>query len=91
MDLLYARLRPRTQAMWDAVTVFALIFYIGVMLYGAVESTAYAFEVNERSATAWRPYMWPIKLIITFSFFLMLLQAFVHLFRDIAILRGEEL
>lgn len=91
MDLLYARLRPRSQALWDAFTVFALIFYLGVMLYGAVDSTIYSFETGERNPTAWRPVLWPIKTVICLSFVLMILQAFVHLFRDIAILRGEEL
>lgn len=91
MDLLYSRLRPRTQAMWDVFTIFCLMFYLGVMLYGAVESTAYSLEYGERNPSAWRPYMWPIKMIISFSFFLMLLQSTVHLLRDIAVLRGEEI
>ncbi|MFD1880455.1 TRAP transporter small permease subunit [Paracoccus pacificus] len=91
MDLLYARLSPKKQALWDVFTIFALLFYLGVMLWGAWESTAYSFSINERAPSAWRPPLWPIKLIITFSFFLMILQATVHLIRDIAILRGEEL
>lgn len=91
MDLLYSRLRPRTQALWDAFTVFALIFYLGVMLYGALDSTIYSFETGERNPTAWRPVLWPIKTVICISFVLMILQAVVHLIRDIAILRGEEI
>ncbi|MCL7464937.1 TRAP transporter small permease subunit [Phaeovulum sp. NW3] len=91
MDLLYARFNPRTQAIWDAVTVFFLIFYIGVMLYGAFGSTVYSFETGERNPTAWRPYLWPIKVIITAAFFLMLLQAIALLIRDIAVIRGEEI
>ena len=57
MDLLYARQSPRKKAIWDAITVFVLIFYLGVMLYGALGSTAYSFETSERAPTAWRPYM----------------------------------
>jgi len=91
MDLLYSRLRPRTQALWDVFTVFALIFYLGVMLYGAIDSTIYSFETGERNPTAWRPVLWPIKTVICISFVLMILQAFAHLVRDIAILRGEEI
>lgn len=91
MDLLYSRLRPRTQALWDVFTIFALMFYLGVMLYGALESTIYSFETGERNPTAWRPVLWPIKTIVCVSFVLMLLQSVVHLFRDIAILRGEDL
>lgn len=91
MDLLYARLRPRTQALWDVFTVFALIFYLCVMLYGAFGSTVYSFETWERSPTGWRPYLWPIKTIICISFVLMILQAIAHLIRDFAIIRGEEI
>ena len=91
MDLLYARLRPRTQALWDAFTIFALIFYLGIMLWGALGSTIYSFETGERAPTGWRPYLWPIKVIICTSFVLMILQSTVHLIRDIAIVRGEEI
>ncbi len=91
MDLLYARLRPRTQALWDGFTVFCLLFYLGVMLYGAFGSTLYSFDTWERSPTGWRPYLWPIKVIICISFVLMILQAIAHLIRDVAIIRGEEI
>ncbi len=91
MDLLYARLPMRRQAAWDIVTVFFLIFYLGVMLWGAVDSTTYSIGIGERAPSAWRPYLWPIKLIITLSFVLMLLQAIAHLIRDIATLRGVEI
>ena len=45
----------------------------------------------ERSSTAWRPYIWPIKLIMVFGFFLMLLQAVSELFKDIARIKGTEI
>jgi TRAP-type mannitol/chloroaromatic compound transport system permease small subunit len=67
------------------------MFYLGVMLYGAVSSTVYSFETWERQPSGWRPYLWPIKLVICLSFVLMLLQAVAHLFRDIAIIRGKEI
>lgn len=91
MDLVYGRMTTRGKALLDIVTVFALLFYLAVMLYGAVESTAYAFEVGERSPTAWRPYLWPIKLVCCIAFVLLILQAIAHFFKDVAILRGEEL
>ena len=91
MDLLYARWSAKGQALWDVFTIFALLFYLGVMLWGAFESTAYSFEIGERAPSAWRPAMWPIKLIITISFALMVLQAIAHLIRDIAILRNAPI
>lgn len=90
MDLFYAKQSPVRRAWWDGFTVFALIFYLCVMLYGAIDSTAYAFQYNERSPTAWRPYMWPIKVILCIGFALMLLQALSALIKDIATIRGEE-
>ena len=91
MDLLYGRLSPRTQVLWDVFTIFVLIFYICVMLYGAVESTIYSFEVGERNPTAWRPYLWPIKLVTCIAFFLLLLQCTAHFIRDLATLRREPI
>lgn len=91
MDLLYARQSPRRRASWDAATVFVLIFYLGVMLYGAWGSAVYSIETGERAPSGWRPYLWPIKTIICISFALMILQAVAHLIRDLAVWRGEEI
>ncbi|MCJ8333327.1 MAG: TRAP transporter small permease subunit [Epibacterium sp.] len=44
----------------------------------------------ERSSTAWRPVIWPIKTVMVLGFFLMLLQAISELFKDIARLKGAE-
>ena len=73
-----------------AAQYFFLIFYLGVMLYGAIDSTSYSFQYNERSPTAWRPYLWPIKVIMCIGIFMMLLQSISELMKDIVRLRGEE-
>ena len=90
MDLLYGRWSPRKRAAVDAVTVFAMIFFLGVILWGGIESTAYAFEIGERSRSVWRPYLAPVKIIICLGVFLMILQSIAFLIRDIALARGEE-
>jgi TRAP-type mannitol/chloroaromatic compound transport system permease small subunit len=56
-----------------------------------VESTSYSLRYSERSPTAWRPYLWPIKIAMCVGFVLMLLQAISELIKDIARIRGEEL
>ena len=121
MDLLYGGWSDMTRAAVDSVMVIFLFIYLGVLLYGALGSTAYSlgyfgsdpFEFwgnlvggfltggvegasehigfLERTPTAWRPYMWPIKSVMTIGIFLMLLQAIAVWFRDIAKLRGVEL
>lgn len=45
----------------------------------------------ERAPSAWRPFMWPIKLLMVSGIFLMLLQTFAEFFKDLARIRGEEL
>ncbi len=121
MDLFYSNWTPRTRAWMDIFTIWFLIFYLIVMLFGAVGSTAYSlghfsdapftFFKNllftlftsgpdavskqlgfiERSPTAWRPYLWPVKVIALVGIILMLLQAFSEMFKDIASLRGIDL
>lgn len=121
MDLFYAEWSAEKKAWFDAFTVLLLIFYLCVLLYGALGSTAYSLgffgsdffvfywdllkafvtggpqaagEVMgyiERSPTAWRPVLWPIKMIMILGFFLMLLQTVSELIKDIATIRGETL
>ncbi|MCK8464490.1 TRAP transporter small permease subunit [Aliiroseovarius sp. S1339] len=92
MDLLYGGWSTRRKAAIDIITVMFLIFYLGVLLWGGVDSTIYSFSYGgERSPTAWRPYLWPIKVIMCTGITLMLLQAISELFKDILRLRGEEI
>ena len=91
MDLLYHRWSDRKKAWVDAFSVFALLFYLGVLLYGAVDSTIYSLSYSERSPTAWRPYIAPIKIVMCVGIFLMLLQSIAFFFRDVAKIRGEEI
>ncbi|OSP55862.1 TRAP transporter small permease subunit [Pseudoruegeria sp. SK021] len=91
MDLLYGTWSPRFKAMVDAVTILFLVFYLGVLLYGAYDSTAYALKYSERSPTAWRPLMWPIKLTMCVGISLMILQCLSEFIKDILRIRGEEI
>ncbi len=92
MDLLYGGWSTRRKAAVDTITVLFLIFYLVVLLWGGIDSTAYSFKYGgERSPTVWRPYLWPIKVIMCFGIVLMLLQACSELFKDILRLRGEEI
>ncbi|PPB80556.1 TRAP-type mannitol/chloroaromatic compound transport system permease small subunit [Albidovulum inexpectatum] len=91
MDLFYSRWSDRTRAIVDAVTILALIFYLVVLLYGGIESTAYAIEYGEKRRGLWQPYMWPIKLVMCIGITLMILQSISIFFKDLARARGKEL
>jgi TRAP-type mannitol/chloroaromatic compound transport system permease small subunit len=92
MDLLYGQWSERRKAWTDAFTVLFLIFYLAILLWGGIDSTIYSFKYGgERSPTAWRPYLWPIKVIMVTGIALMLLQAISELFKDILRLKGEDM
>lgn len=92
MDLFYGSWSSRRKAWADAITVMFLIVYLAVLLWGGVDSTIYSFQYGgERSATAWRPYLWPIKVTMVIGIVLMLLQAVAEFFKDILRLRGEAI
>ena len=58
---------------------------------GGPEGAGEVIGRMERSSTAWRPYIWPIKAIMVFGIFMMLLQSTAEFARDIARIRGEDL
>ncbi len=91
MDLFYSPWSDRKKAWVDAITVLFLIFYLGVLLWGGIDSTEYAIKYGERSYSSWRPYMWPIKVVMCVGIFLMILQATCELIKDIARIRGVKL
>ena len=91
MDVFYARWSPRTRAAVDCVTILTLLVYLGVLLWGGVESTAYSIEVGERRRGLWRPYMWPVKAMMVVGIVLMILQVSAILIRDIAAVLGREM
>lgn len=112
MDLFYGEWTTRKKAQIDAITVFFLLFYLGILLYGGLGSLAYSLGHYgdqpiqflfglltgqespgrlERSPTAWRPFLWPVKLIMCLGVFLMLLQSVSELLKDIIKLREEKI
>ena len=90
MDLIYSKLKDKTKALLDSLTSAFLIFYLVVLLYGSISSLTYTIETNQRLFTAWAPYVWPIKSIMTFGILLMLLQSIAIFFRDLAKVLGRE-
>jgi TRAP-type mannitol/chloroaromatic compound transport system permease small subunit len=91
MDLLYARLSPRKRAMTDAITILFVIFYLVVLFIGGVSATEYAITYQQKNYSSWSPLLWPIKVIMTFGIFLMLLQAISTFFKDVAEARGKPI
>lgn len=91
MDLWYSTLSERGKAKIDLVTVWCLIFYLGVLLAGSISSLQYAIATNEKRFSIWNPSVIPIKALLTACLVLMLLQAFSLVIKHIFTLRGEKI
>jgi len=92
MDLFYGEWTEARKTWVDAITVLFLIFYLVILLWGGWESFMYSLQYGgERSPTAWRPYLWPIKSIMVAGIALMLLQAIAEFFRDVLRMLGEDM
>jgi TRAP-type mannitol/chloroaromatic compound transport system permease small subunit len=91
MDLLYGRWSLKTRAIMDVITAVVLIFYLVLLLYGAISSLEYALRYQQVNYTSWAPPLAPIKIIMTTGIVLMLLQAIAIFFKDLATARGESI
>lgn len=91
MDLLYGRWSIKRRAFTDSITAFCLVFYLVFLLVGAISSTQYAIEYNQKNYSVWAPPMAPIKVIMTIGIAMMLLQATSMFFKDLARARGKEI
>ena len=91
MDLLYSQGSEATKHKWDTFTSLFMIAYLIMLLYGSISSLTYAIEYGERSYSSWRPYMWPVKLVMATGIVLMLLQAVSQFFKDLSAAIGRPL
>ena len=91
MDLFYSQLEARKRAITDAITILFVIFFMVVLLTGGLSSTKYAIRYGQVNYSAWAPPLWPVKSVMTFAIFMMLLQLISTFFKDVAIWRGKPI
>lgn len=66
------------------ITPILALAFVGVLFYKGVEATQYAFEVGERSISAWRQPMGPIKLMIPIGYSVLIMVLIVKLVAGVA-------
>ena len=91
LDLVYSRLSDKGREWIDILTSGCLIFYLSIMLIGAISSLKYAIATNEKRFSIWNLSMIPIKTLMVACLVLMILQAISLLFKHIAAVRGVDL
>ena len=90
VDVIYEKFSTRTKAKIDLVTsFFFFIFTITLLLTGYLFAKD-SFDVLETSFTEWGIQYWPVKMTIVIGAFLLILQGFAKLMRDIIYLSHGE-
>ena len=82
LDLIYARLSLRTQAIIDVFTYLLFFTYCIVILLYAVPWGWESMIRLERFQTQWRSPIWPMKLMVPIAIFLLLLQGTARYIRS---------
>ncbi|MDD3655800.1 MAG: TRAP transporter small permease subunit [Atribacterota bacterium] len=91
MDLLYIKWPRKVQKIADIATFPLLALYLGLFIQGGIGNTLFSIRNSEVSRSLWAPPLAPIKIIITFGAFLLLMEAISILIRDILVLFNKEL
>lgn len=91
VDILTARIKKKTATVLAILT--NVVIFVPVM--GLLTFWTWAFAIKstqmlEKNATSWAPPIWPIKLLMAFSFTLLFVQGLSRLFKDIASLKNPS-
>lgn len=85
IDVIYSRLPPKGKLMIDVALTIVFFFPLVVMLTKVwAQDTWQAYVLREVSSeTIWYPPLWPIKLVVTTGFVLLLLQGIATFLKDV--------
>ncbi|MEW5709731.1 MAG: TRAP transporter small permease subunit [Pseudomonadota bacterium] len=90
IDVLFARLSPRTRAWIDLIGGLLMLLPMALaILWFSWHSFALSFQIREMSPDAGGLPRWPIKLAIPLGFALLALQSVAEVIKCAAYLRGK--
>lgn len=84
VDILTARIKKKPATILSIIT--SLVIFVPILSLLSFWTWAFAIkstQMMEKNATSWAPPIWPIKLLMAFSFTLLLLQGVSKLVQDI--------
>jgi TRAP-type mannitol/chloroaromatic compound transport system permease small subunit len=91
VDIIFGRFSPRTQATIDICTFVLFFLFCGMMVFYGGSLAWESISIWEHSNSAWSPPLYPVKIMIPIGAFLLLLQGFAKLIRDIlALIYGTQ-
>jgi len=91
MPILYDRLSPRKQAMMDLVTSVLFFAFCAALIWQGSRFFLRSIGLDEHSATAFGPPLYPAKLMLPVAAVLLLLQGIAKFIRDFRVaIRGTD-
>jgi TRAP-type mannitol/chloroaromatic compound transport system permease small subunit len=90
IDLLHDRFGPRGRALLGCLCFPFFVLYVVVMLWASVHYTAESIRVRETTMSPWNPPLYPMKVVMTLGFALVLVQGLAGFLRDLHVLLGRE-
>lgn len=92
LDILYARVTRRKQAILDLITAPVFFFVMVLIIWHSTDFALNSWKMLEISSSPWHPPYYPIKTIIPIAALLLLLQGVVKFTRDLFfVIHGREL
>ena len=91
VDILIGRLSEKAQAVMAIVTY--LLIFVPVytcMTLGAIKYAYTSTAMGELNSTSWAPPIWPFKILMAVSFFLLLLQGIATVLKYVRKLKTGE-
>ena len=83
IDMLYERLTPRTQAIFNSITFIAFFLYLSFFSWACYKYAYKSAIIWELSDSPWRPPLWPMKAALALGTALVLLQGIANWLRDL--------
>ena len=81
LDLVQHAVGARVRRILDLLNYPVIMAFAVILLFYAVPFAAQSIEYGETSYSSWNPPIWPVKLFIPISLFLLALQAFAEWLR----------
>lgn len=88
VDILYSHFSTRSRAFIDIFTSGLFFLFCGMMLVYGGSLAWESLSIWELSNSAWRPPLYPVKMMIPVGALLLLLQGIAKLIRDILTAAG---
>lgn len=92
-DMLFSKLSRTKQNIVELALYTVLFFpFVSVMIWKCTQNTLYSIAIREKTSTMWAPPIYPLKIIITFAFLLLLLQGIAKWLKlFVQYTKGEEI